>query len=73
MRVKLTALYNTDSGANLVNIKAAALVSTSDFERTMLTVNGVSLVWKISAGGDVTIEVVGGTGSFTYELQYFIN
>lgn len=73
VRVKLTALYNTDSGANLVNIKAAALVSTSDFERTMLTVNGVSLVWKISAGGDVTIEVVGGTGSFTYELQYFIN
>ena len=73
VRVKLTALYNTDSGANLVNIKAATLVSTSDFERTMLTVNGVSLVWKISAGGDVTLEVVGGSASFTYELQYFIN
>lgn len=69
-KIKLTAMYGADEGSNMVNIKAATLVSDSAFERNMLTV-GTS-VFKINiTDGNVTLSVVEGTASFSYELMYF--
>ena len=69
-KIKLTAMYGADEGSNMVNIKAATLVSSSEFERNMLTV-GAS-VFKISiTDGNVTLSVTEGTASFSYELMYF--
>ena len=69
-KIKLTAMYGADEGSNMVNIKAATLVSDSAFERNMLTV-GTS-VFKINiTDGNVTLSVAEGTASFSYELMYF--
>ena len=69
-KIKLTAMYGADEGSNMVNIKAATLVSDSTFERNMLTV-GTS-VFKINiTDGNVTLSVAEGTASFSYELMYF--
>ena len=69
-KIKLTAMYGADEGSNMVNIKAATLVSGSEFERNMLTV-GAS-VFKINiTDGNVTLSVAEGTASFSYELMYF--
>lgn len=69
-KIKLTAMYGADEGSNMVNIKAATLVSDSAFERNMLTV-GAS-VFKINiTDGNVTLSVAEGTASFSYELMYF--
>ena len=69
-KIKLTAMYGADEGSNMVNIKAATLVSDSEFERNMLTV-GTS-VFKINiTSGNVTLSVAEGTASFSYELMYF--
>jgi hypothetical protein len=69
-KIKLTAMYGADEGSNMVNIKAATLVSGSEFERNMLTV-GTS-VFKINiTDGNVTLSVAEGTASFSYELMYF--
>ena len=69
-KIKLTAMYGADEGSNMVNIKAATLVSSSAFERNMLTV-GAS-VFKINiTDGNVTLLVTEGTASFSYELMYF--
>lgn len=69
-KIKLTAMYGADEGSNMVNIKAATLVSDSEFERNMLTV-GTS-VFKINiTNGNVTLSVTEGTASFSYELMYF--
>lgn len=69
-KIKLTAMYGADEGSNMVNIKAATLVSSSEFERNMLTV-GAS-VFKINiTDGNVTLSVTEGTASFSYELMYF--
>ena len=69
-KIKLTAMYGADEGSNMVNIKAATLVSSSEFERNMLTV-GTS-VFKINiTDGNVTLSVAEGTASFSYELMYF--
>lgn len=73
-RVKLTAMYTaSNSSGNQVNIKQAMLTSSEDFERTMLNVNDTVFTFKVLAGGNVTLEVTGGSTSFSYELQYSVN
>ena len=58
---------------NQVNIKQAMLTSSEDFERIMLNVNDTVFTFKVLAGGNVTLEVTGGSTSFSYELQYSVN
>ena len=71
-KVKLTAMYGADESSNQVNIKAATLVSTVDFDRNMLTVGNATFSIHIAAGGDITLSVTDGTTtSFSFELVYF--
>ena len=73
-RVKLTAMYTaSNSSGNQVSIKQAMLTASEDFERTMLNVNDTVFTFKVLAGGNVTLEVTGGSASFSYELQYSVN
>ena len=71
-KVKLTAMYGADESSNQVNIKAATLVSTVDFDRNMLTVGNATFSIHIASGGDITLSVTDGTTtSFSFELVYF--